>query len=195
MAEQKKIDKRIVRTRQWLSEAFLELLEEKGFQKMTVQDIADRANVNRATFYDHYEDKTDLFNTIIDHTFQQKLDRKIPAIADFNLGNLRVLILAVLEYLGQLDAIVSKADVESEPAFETRIQYKIEMQILDWLRKTPPSQMKWSMTPEITASVLSWAVYGAGLMWSKDRSRYTAEYVADNTLLLIAGGLYGSLIN
>ncbi|GAH73061.1 unnamed protein product, partial [marine sediment metagenome] len=51
MAEQKKVDKRIIRTRQQLSEAFFELLEEKGFQKITVQDITDRANVNRATFY------------------------------------------------------------------------------------------------------------------------------------------------
>ena len=106
MAEQRKIDKRIIRTRQWLSEAFFELLEEKGFQKITVQDITDGANVNRATFYDHYEDKTDLFNTIIDHTFQQKLDNKIPAMADFNLGNLRVLILAVFEYLGQKKVLI-----------------------------------------------------------------------------------------
>ena len=195
MAEQRKIDKRIIRTRQWLSEAFFELLEEKGFQKITVQDITDRANVNRATFYDHYEDKTDLFNTIIDHTFQQKLDNKIPAMADFNLGNLRVLILAVFEYLGQLNAIISRADVEHDLAIETRIQPKIERLILDWLRKTRPTQTKWTKTPEITASVLSWEIFGSGLMWSKDRSRFSAEHIADTTLLLIAGGLYGSLID
>ena len=105
MADHKKIDKRIIRTRQWLSKAFLELLEEKGLQKMTVQDITERANVNRATFYAHYEDKYDLFNTIIDHTFQQKLASKIPPLADSNLGNLRMLILAVFEYLGQLNEL------------------------------------------------------------------------------------------
>lgn len=195
MADQKKIDKRIIRTRQWLSKAFLELLEEKGLQKMTVQDISERAHVNRATFYAHYEDKYDLFNTIIDHTFQQKLESKISPMAEFNLGNLRVLILAVFEYLGQLNAIYTKAEVHPGPVIETRVQVKINELILDWLRKTQPSQMKWSSTPDITASVISWAIFGAGLMWSRDRSRYQAEHVADNTLLLIAGGLYGSLID
>ena len=195
MAEQKKIDKRILRTRQWLSKAFLELLEEKGFQEMTVQNITERANVNRATFYAHYEDKYDLFNTIIDYTFQQKLASKISPMAEFNLGNLRVLILAVFEYLGQLNAIYAKAELHSGPVLETRVQDKIYEMILEWLRKTQPSQMKWSSTPDITASVISWAIFGAGLMWSRDRSRYPAEHVADNTLLLIAGGLYGSLID
>jgi AcrR family transcriptional regulator len=195
MAKQKKIDKRIIRTRQMLTEAFFEVLEKKGFQKMTVQDITGRANVNRATFYDHYEDKTDLFNTIIDHTFQQKLDNKIPAMADFNLGILRVLILAVFEYLGQLDTIYSRADVEHELAIETRIQPMIEELILGWLKKPRATQTKWSSTPEITASVVSWSIFGAGLMWSRDRTRFSTEHVADNTLLLIAGGLYGSLIS
>jgi AcrR family transcriptional regulator len=195
MAVQKKVDKRILRTRQWLSKAFLELLEEKGLQKMTVQDITDRANVNRATFYAHYEDKYDLFNAILDHSFQQKLASKIPAMAEFNLGNLRVLILAVIEYLGQLNAIYAKAEVDPGPVIETRIQTKINELLLEWLRKTQPSQMKWSSTPDITASMVSWAIFGAGWMWSRDRSKYSAEYVADNTLLLIAGGLYGSLID
>jgi AcrR family transcriptional regulator len=195
MADSAKIDKRIIRTQKRITEAFFEILEEKGFRRMTVQDITARANVNRATFYDHYEDKIDLFNTIIDHTFQQKLDSKIPSVAEFNLSNLRVLILAVFEYLGQLNDIYDKTEDDNELSIETRIQPKVEEVILDWLSKTRSTQMKWSMMPEITASVLSWAIFGAGLMWSNDRASYTAEYVADNTLLLVAGGLYGSLIS
>ena len=195
MAEQRKLDKRIIRTRQQLMEAFFEVLEEKGYQQVSVRDITKRANVNRATFYDHYEDKADLFNAIIDHTFQQKLDNKIPALAEFNLVNLRVLILAVFEYLGQLNSILSRAGTETELSVETRIQPKIEALILDWLHKTRSPQMKWSNTPEITASVVSWAIFGSGLLWSKNRTRFQAEHLADNTLLLIAGGVYGSLIN
>ena len=195
MAEQRKLDKRIIRTRQQLMEAFVEVLEEKGYQQVSVRDITKRANVNRATFYDHYEDKADLFNAIIDHTFQQKLDNKIPALAEFNLVNLRVLILAVFEYLGQLNSILSRAGTETELSVETRIQPKIEALILDWLQKTRSPQMKWSNTPEITASVVSWAIFGSGLLWSKNRTRFQAEHLADNTLLLIAGGVYGSLIN
>jgi AcrR family transcriptional regulator len=56
-----------------LEQAFLELLEEKGFQSVTVQDITDRATVNRATFYAHFEDKYALFDHIVRETFQQTL--------------------------------------------------------------------------------------------------------------------------
>ena len=55
-----KLDPRVVRTRQQLGEALVALIEEKGFDALTVQDITDRAELNRATFYLHYRDKQDL---------------------------------------------------------------------------------------------------------------------------------------
>jgi AcrR family transcriptional regulator len=53
-------DRRVQRTRQALHEALVELILEKGFEKVTVQDIIDRANVGRSTFYLHYRDTEDL---------------------------------------------------------------------------------------------------------------------------------------
>src|ERR1700690_1925078 len=52
-----KEDPRVKRTRLLLEQAFMVVLKEKGFQTITVQDIAQRAGVNRATFYAHFEDK------------------------------------------------------------------------------------------------------------------------------------------
>lgn len=49
------------RTQQLIRGAFRSLLEEKGFERLTVQQIIDRANVGRATFYSHYENKDELF--------------------------------------------------------------------------------------------------------------------------------------
>jgi AcrR family transcriptional regulator len=53
-------DRRIERTRQLLREALVSLIRERGFETLTVQDILDRANVGRATFYSHFENKDDL---------------------------------------------------------------------------------------------------------------------------------------
>ena len=53
-------DLRIRRTRKLLQKALLEAASEKGFAHVTVRDITERAMVNRATFYRHYEDKYDL---------------------------------------------------------------------------------------------------------------------------------------
>lgn len=53
-------DRQIERTRQFLLNALIDLIVEKGYEKITVQDIIDRANVGRTTFYAHFQDKQDL---------------------------------------------------------------------------------------------------------------------------------------
>jgi len=53
-------DRRVMRTRQSLRNALIELMLEKPYEKITIQEIIDRANVGRATFYNHYQDKDDL---------------------------------------------------------------------------------------------------------------------------------------
>lgn len=58
-------DLRVRRTRLALREALLALIEEKGFDALIVQDLADRAMINRVTFYKHYRDKYDLLEQII----------------------------------------------------------------------------------------------------------------------------------
>ena len=55
-----KNDRRILRTRKLLGEALIALIQEKDYSEITIQDIADRANVNRVTFYLHFRDKQDL---------------------------------------------------------------------------------------------------------------------------------------
>lgn len=55
-----KMDRRIQRTRQSLRTALLELIKEQGYDAISIEDITERANVGRATFYLHYKDKEDL---------------------------------------------------------------------------------------------------------------------------------------
>ena len=64
-------DRRVQRTRRLLQDALMALSTERGFDAVTVGDIAERANVNRATFYRHYQDKYGL----VDEMFQQATDR------------------------------------------------------------------------------------------------------------------------
>jgi len=57
---QPKTDRRVLRTRQSIRNALIELMLEKPYEKITIQEIINRANVGRATFYNHYQDKDDL---------------------------------------------------------------------------------------------------------------------------------------
>ena len=55
--EHQKIDRRIVRTKRLIRDALTDLLEEKSFEEITVKDITDTADINRGTFYLHYDSK------------------------------------------------------------------------------------------------------------------------------------------
>ena len=56
-----KTDRRVQRTRELLQKALIELISERGYDAVTIQDIVDRANVGRTTFYLHYNGKDELF--------------------------------------------------------------------------------------------------------------------------------------
>jgi AcrR family transcriptional regulator len=56
-----KSDRRVERTRELLQKALIELVAERGYDAITIQDIVDRANVGRTTFYLHYKSKDELF--------------------------------------------------------------------------------------------------------------------------------------
>ena len=66
-----KLDRRIVRSRRRLSEALLELMHEEQFESITIQQIADRADLNRATFYLHYSTKEELLIASLETRFDQ----------------------------------------------------------------------------------------------------------------------------
>jgi len=66
----KKTDARVRRTRDALGDALVALMQEKPFDTITVQDVLDRANVSRSTFYSHYSDKDDLLMSDAEEFFE-----------------------------------------------------------------------------------------------------------------------------
>jgi AcrR family transcriptional regulator len=69
-ASLKKTDARVRRTRDALGDALIELMQEKPFDTITVQDVLDRAHVSRSTFYSHYSDKDDLLMSDAEEFFE-----------------------------------------------------------------------------------------------------------------------------
>ncbi len=72
-----KLDRRKKKTRQAVYNAFIELLEKKTYSSISVQDIIDKADIGRSTFYSHFETKDDLIKVlcteIFDHVFSEDL--------------------------------------------------------------------------------------------------------------------------
>lgn len=70
MKKEEKLDRRQVRTKKLIREALLELSEEKGLRQVTVKDLAERAEINRGTFYLHYRDVADLVDQLKNQIFE-----------------------------------------------------------------------------------------------------------------------------
>lgn len=104
MEMSKKTDLRILRTKKLIGEAFIQLMQEKSYEAITIQNIADKALINRATFYLHYTDKQDLLNKISDEILQE-LASKYPPIdnqkKEFKISETELIVSASLETIGK----------------------------------------------------------------------------------------------
>lgn len=193
LLKEHRLDPRVKRTRQLLEQAFLELLEKKGFQSITVQDITDRATVNRATFYAHFDDKFALLDHVVRESYQKILQRKLSPDSSFSLDNLQVLILTVCEYLKQFNSLQCDASTKQvEPLIEKEVQSQVYDIVLRWVTKMQADKLNSLTAPEVMASAISWAIFGAGLHWSRDSKKYSAEEISNQVLSLITEGLNGS---
>jgi AcrR family transcriptional regulator len=84
-----KVDRRIRKTQEALKNAVLELMAEKKFDDITIQDLSDRANVSRGTIYLHYMDKYDLLDKLIESHIDELRERcEAAAEMDFITGSL-----------------------------------------------------------------------------------------------------------
>ena len=101
----RKADARVARTRDRLGDALIQLLLEKPFETITVQDVLDRAGVGRSTFYTHFKDKDDLLLSDVDEFFRhvgmqiadsgEASDRLLPAREFFHhVAGARALLAA-----------------------------------------------------------------------------------------------------
>ncbi|WP_248621680.1 TetR/AcrR family transcriptional regulator [Enterococcus cecorum] len=91
----KKEDLRTKRTRKMILEAFINLVEEKGYEHVTVSDIASQAMINRATFYAHFKDKQDVY----DYIFKEAVSQFMIVLAPVQLGRTNQLQLHAIEQI------------------------------------------------------------------------------------------------
>lgn len=183
---EEKLDPRVKRTRQLLEQSFLEVVAEKGFQSVSVQDITEKAGVNRATFYAHFPDKYALLDYSIRQSFRQEIEKRMLSVCTFSMGNLRALIIAVCEYIATASAHCNPPSPQFEQVMETQVKLQIQDLLQKWLEK-----LDTDVDPKIASTAASWAIYGLAIQWSHDKSkkRASAEQFTDEVLPLIAGNL------
>jgi AcrR family transcriptional regulator len=176
------LDPRIRRTRMLLQQALGKLLERKEFEKISVQDIAEAATLNRATFYDHYPDKFALLECMVAGRFHELLAARGVV---FNAGcasALRGIILGVCDYLAATPRLECERQRQMEPHLESSVIAVVRRLLLDGLKEHGAES---AIPVEMTATTASWAIYGAAKEWVHTPHRCSSEEIVEMVMLLV----------
>jgi AcrR family transcriptional regulator len=153
-----KTDPRIRRTRAMLRDALSALLSTRSLEAISIQDIAEQATVNRATFYAHYPDREALLEDLIRCDFQRFLEARHVFFDGGCPSALRIVILAVYDFLRNLRSGCPKQDGHFEPFAQSVLQTQVEQVLLEGVRR---AEFTGGRDPNLVAATLSWSIYGA----------------------------------
>ena len=182
--KEEKLDPRVKRTRGLILQAFSELLAEKGFESISVQDVTDRAEINRATFYAHFIDKYELLDRWISQIFLQDIEKRTLNACHYTPENLKNLILAVCEFLSTMHSECAQPHQQFESLVEGTIKKQTFGLLSHWLgQSTSP------IPTEIPATVATWAIYGLASYYSHLKKRPDLNTFVEEALPLVAVNL------
>jgi len=175
------MDRRVRKTRQAILEAFVGLLAEKDFEHITMNEIADQANVNRGTVYLHYRDKFDLLDQCIDTHLAQLLGDCLPGGTTHHPT--KAAIQRIFEYLEQHAFLYQTLLVHKGiPTFRNRLM-DVMLRILR--AHIDESNIDRTMNKEVSAQFLASAVIGVLEWWITQSMPYsTTDTVAQIWSLL-----------
>jgi AcrR family transcriptional regulator len=164
-------DPRILRTRRMLMEALLKILNHKEFYDISVQEIADEATLNRATFYLHYPDKNALLQAMTATRFRDLIARRGLSFSNCD-GALRAIALGVCDYLAETTGCPSQL---TKMPLEGSIIPVVEGIFREGASHHPVIA---GVDPELMATTAAWAIFGAARRWYQTPDRIPAEEMA-----------------
>lgn len=167
-----RLDPRVRRTRATLRQGMQSLLETQAFDTISVQQITERADLNRATFYAHYTDREALLEDLIRSRFEELLEARHVAFDGTCPSALKVVILAVYDFLQEMTAGCRSQQRHFDPVLQTVVQAEVEKVLLIGLEK---GAFQLGAEPALVAAALSWAIYGSATRGSATRSQNNPE--------------------
>ncbi|AUA35704.1 transcriptional regulator [Clostridioides difficile] len=131
------IDRRTIRTKKMIRSALAELIDEKGFNNISVTDLTQRADINRGTFYLHYVDKYDLLERI-ENEIIQEIEEETKHLDSSNMMEIDTsseplpFMVKLFEYFRKNSVIIkSILGPKGDPTFERKIKKFIETNLFE----------------------------------------------------------------
>ncbi|MBU5671071.1 TetR family transcriptional regulator [Paenibacillus brevis] len=181
-------DPRAKRTRKYIQNAFMDLLAEKDFEAISIQDIMDRAELNRVTFYNHYQDKYEFLELTLNEAFSDSLSAWIPPGTVMKGPELlRRLMMAVCEWHIEMMKRLNSRRTLTQAMEEAAKQqlYNVIMSCLTQVKDIPARKQR---ELERIATMISWSIYGVIVKWSHSREE-PAEDLIEQVLPILMSNL------
>jgi AcrR family transcriptional regulator len=177
-------DPRILRSRRMLMDSLAKLLIQKAFDDISIQEIADEATLNRATFYLHYQDKNALLQAMTESRFRSLIERRGITFTDCR-GALRAIALGVCDHLAETTGCPSQL---TRMSLEGSIIPVVEAMFKEGLalHGAPGDDAA------LRTTAAAWAVFGAARSWFQTPNRIPAEEMAARIETMVNPVLFGA---
>lgn len=181
------VDLRVVRTKEAIRNALVEMIEEKGLEALTVKDITTRAKINRGTFYTHYQDKYDLLSKCEEELMQEMaaviLENVPKIIADLGINSPNTPpfpnIVPVFEYLDQNSGFMRAVlGPKGDLSFQTKLKKFIWKTLFQGNKIPLVNQENFLVPADYFISYVASAHIGVIQQWLNSENRESPEEMA-----------------
>lgn len=190
---EQRTDRRVKRTRKTLQEALIALILEKGYEAITVQDVIDRADVGRSTFYAHFVDKEALLLSQFEYLqadFERHFAEHIADEASADLLDFSgVMFQHAQRYRRVYQAVVGKQSGQLmqrhlEKTLTARVKQGVDRRWADGQQTVPPD----ILTHHLVSAFMSLMIW-----WLDHDQPYPPERMDQIYRQLMRGGIDGGL--
>ena len=182
------VDRRIRKSKAALKEALLTLMQTKDFKKISITDIVRLADLNRGTFYKHFQYKEELLEEIIDDVMKgltESYRAPYEKLENFDVSQLTVSAIKIFTHVSTYTnfyTLLGKSN--SLTGFQTRICDKLtQLLFQDLSQSRAPLNPK--TNPKMLASYQAYAIWGMIIEWIDSEFLYTSDYMAEQLLLIV----------
>jgi AcrR family transcriptional regulator len=186
-------DPRVTRTRNLILDAFLSLGEEKSFEAITVKDIAERATVNRATFYDHFVDKYALLEYVVSEAFMGIVSNRLQPKTELTEETVRSLILSICDYQEAINGQCKQKYSSIAALVDNKLQLQLKDIVITMLANTKTFAGSERKRLELVATMISCSIYGAANYWYTSGKSRSASALAEEILPFVISGVKASM--
>lgn len=186
-------DRRVRRTRQLLRDALMALILEKGYDSVTVQDITDRANLGRATFYLHYRDKEELLTRSVEAIYESLTEHIEPLSRDLMITQRKLPLEAVFRHAAEnrdLYRVIVRGQGTNAVVMRIRglIAANIQCQFESW---SLAAESK--MTLEVISHFIAGSLLAMMTWWLEHNMPYTPDEMSDLFSALVMPGVIAQI--